>query len=68
MLYTLALTKINATVVSSIDSFVPTWGETSSSVYTDIPENLPEGSYVIQLQLYSEDELVGNTSLDYIKG
>ncbi len=55
-------------VVSSVDSFTPTWGETSNTVYLDLPENLQPGSYTIQLQVYYNTDLVGNASLDYVKG
>ena len=55
-------------VVSSVDSFTPTWGESGNSVYLDLPENLQPGNYSIQLQIYYNTDLVGNVSLDYVKG
>ena len=55
-------------VVASVDNFRPTWYTASTFKYILIPENLGEGSYLLQLQLYSNDELVGNATLDYAKG
>ena len=50
------------------DDFTPIWGTSGSTVYTDVPVNLENGTYTIQLQLYYDGELVGNATLDYIKG
>ena len=66
IMYTIYDSDFN--VVTSKDDFVPVWGESSPSIYVDLLENVPSGFYTLQLQLYCEDELVGNATLDYIKG
>ena len=56
-------------IMDTNDSFEPIWGGSSDTyMYFDMNSNVETGSYLIQLQLYSEGELVGNVSLDYIKG
>lgn len=64
--YTIYDSTLN--VVASVDTFTPVWNSASTFKYILLPENLGEGSYLIQMQLYSNDELVGNATLDYAKG
>ena len=62
-------------VIKSASEFSPTWGNSGSYDYFDLPSSLDPGYsfesgkiYNIQLQLYGDTGLAGNVSLEYTKG
>ena len=65
----------DGTVLTSVTNYLPVWTSATSFDFFDIPSQLdnnytfqPGKVYTIMMQLYSDDQLVGNISLEYVKG
>ena len=62
-------------LLKSASNYKTVWGTSGAYLYFDLPAALDSPYvfengkiYTIQMQLYSEDSMVGNVSLEYSKG